>query len=140
MRYDEQIDAENALVIIDRAYVLGCWCRAIKAQPITDITSKDNRELTKIDIEQFRHEKITRADVIITSVSSAPLPRDNWKKLLNFSSEYGDVSIIYGDSTGVTVGYTNMGSAHNCCELIGQKKVMGKTITATKHFEIDELG
>ena len=77
MRYHEQIEAESAIVSIDRSYILGTWCRAIKAQPISGPSA--TKDLCEISLKEFRGKKFARADVIVsTPLSGGPIPRDNW--------------------------------------------------------------
>ena len=77
VRYHEQIEAESAIVAIDRSYIFGTWCRAIKAQPISGPSA--TKELCEISLKDFRGKKFARSDVIVsTPASGGPIPRDNW--------------------------------------------------------------
>ena len=85
MRYHEQIEAESAIVSIDRSYILGTWCRAIKAQPISGPSA--TKDLCEISLKEFRGKKFARADVIVsTPLSGGPIPRDNWVMIKNINN------------------------------------------------------
>ena len=142
IRYSAQREAEHAIAAMDRAYVFGCWCRARKAQPLSNPNASKLVDMTQINLVKYRGTKITRADVCVnTSAAHGPIPRDNWKRLLTMASEYGDVEILYGDASGVLIGYGDkLKSGQKCIEQIGGKKLLGKSVTVERRFEIDEFG
>lgn len=132
VRYAKQIDAEKAIIAIDRSFFFSSWCRAVKSHPLKGpLKSPKN-------ISDIPHQKVHRKDVFVKA-NGHSLPRDSWKKLLALVSEAGQVTSLFGDSEGVVISFSDLNSAHKCYTCLQEKKFQGKTLIATKQFHIDEL-
>lgn len=147
VRFKEQIAAENTIAHLDRAYLFGTWCRARKSQPILKEDLKKNSKFSVTKAKRHKNSKFIRPDIIITSqpTDSHPsshhevLPRDSWKRLLAIAidcgphdeaSGYGNICILFGDATGITVGFSSQDVAQECLDSIQKRKIHGRSVLA----------
>lgn len=147
VRFKEQIAAENTIAHLDRAYLFGTWCRARKSQPILKEDLKKNSKFSVTKAKRHKNLKFIRPDIIITSqpTDSHPsshhevLPRDSWKRLLAIAidcgphdeaSGYGNICILFGDATGITVGFSSQDVAQECLDSIQKRKIHGRSVLA----------